>query len=98
MTLRLLRCAFVRMPRRAQRGTMTESETPAFVTSPILISPVEQGERPFRVVQINGVIVGIARDVVDVLQLAHAAGMVHVDLDDPAVVRWVGGGKYRWAP
>ncbi|MER5466430.1 hypothetical protein ABT010_38500 [Streptomyces sp. NPDC002668] len=77
---------------------MTESETPAFVTSPIVISPVEQGERPFRVVQINGVIAGIARDVVDVLQLAHAAGMAHVDLDDPAVVRWVGGGKYRWAP
>ncbi|MFE2426558.1 hypothetical protein ACFXJ5_07360 [Streptomyces sp. NPDC059373] len=76
---------------------MTESETPAFVSSPIVVTPVERGERPFRVVQINGETVGIARDMVDVLRLAHAAGMHHVDLDDPAMVRWVGGGKYKWS-
>jgi hypothetical protein len=77
---------------------MTESETPAFVSSPIVVTPVERGVQPFRVVQIYGETVGIARDMVDVLRLAHAAGMHHVDLDDPAIVRWVGGGKYKWAP
>jgi hypothetical protein len=66
------------------------------VSSPIVVTPVERGERPFRVVQINGETAGIARDMVDVLRLAHAAGMHHVDLDDPAMVRWVGGGKYKW--
>jgi hypothetical protein len=77
---------------------MTESSTPSFVSSHIVVSPVAAGDPPFRVVQVNGVTVGVARDMVDVFRLAHAAGLHHVDLDDPEVVRWVGGGKYKWAP
>ncbi|MCP9943619.1 hypothetical protein LUX12_00495 [Streptomyces somaliensis] len=47
-------------------------------------------------VEIGGEVAGTARDVVDVIRIAHGAGISDVDLDDPAVVRWVGGGKYRW--
>lgn len=75
---------------------MTESGAPAFATSHMVVSPVQAGDPPFRVVQIDGVTVGVAHDMVDVFRLAHAAGLMHVDLDDPEVVRWVGGGKYKW--
>ncbi|MDN3294324.1 hypothetical protein QWM81_09735 [Streptomyces ficellus] len=66
--------------------------------APIVVSGVVPGDPPFRVVQIHGNPVGIARDMLDVVRLAHQAGLTHVDLDDPALVRWVGGGKYRWTP
>ncbi|MEU4095067.1 hypothetical protein [Streptomyces sp. NPDC026673] len=66
--------------------------------APIVVSPVQAGDPPFRIVQIGGEPIGIAHDLLDVVRLAHGAGMEHVDFDDPHAVRWVGGGKYHWSP
>ncbi|MGW7367354.1 hypothetical protein ACWGI8_29000 [Streptomyces sp. NPDC054841] len=66
--------------------------------APVVVLRVIPGDPPFRMVEINGVAAGIARDMLDVIQLAYDAGLKHVDLDDPAHVRWVGGGKYKWVP
>jgi len=66
--------------------------------TPIVVLGVMPGDPPFRLVQINGIAVGIAHDMLDVIKLAHRAGLKHVDLDDPASVRWAGGGKYKWTP
>ncbi|MBT2365895.1 hypothetical protein J7E88_11405 [Streptomyces sp. ISL-10] len=68
------------------------------VGTPIVVTGVIPGDPPFRVVQLYGEPAGIAHDMLDVIQLAHEAGVKPVDLDDPAVVRWVGGGKYHWTP
>ncbi|MEV6783148.1 hypothetical protein [Streptomyces sp. NPDC051098] len=65
---------------------------------PIVVHPVMPGDPPFRSVEINGELAGIARDLVELLDLAYSAGLKHIDLDDPAQVRWVGGGKYKWVP
>ncbi|MCP9985715.1 hypothetical protein LUX01_02390 [Streptomyces sudanensis] len=64
--------------------------------APIVVLGVVPADPPYRVVEIGGGVAGTARDIVDVVRIAHEAGMHHVDLDDPAVVRWVGGGKYHW--
>ncbi|MCQ0025358.1 hypothetical protein M4914_22085 [Streptomyces somaliensis DSM 40738] len=64
--------------------------------APIVVLGVVPADPPYRVVEIGGEVAGTARDVVDVIRIAHGAGISDVDLDDPAVVRWVGGGKYRW--
>ncbi len=77
---------------------MTEINEPLVEAPPIVVWPVTPGEPPFRLVEIRGEAVGRAESIVDVVTLAHDAGLAHVDLDDPAVVRWVGGGKYTWAP
>ncbi|WP_326651759.1 MULTISPECIES: hypothetical protein [unclassified Streptomyces] len=37
-------------------------------------------------------------DMLDVIRLARQAGLNHLDVDDPAFVRWVGGGKHEWVP
>ncbi|MFJ4845326.1 MULTISPECIES: hypothetical protein [unclassified Streptomyces] len=66
--------------------------------TPIVVSLVHEGDPPFRIVQIGGETVGIAHDLLDVVRICHQAGIDHVDLDDPAVVRWVGGAKYHWKP
>ncbi|MGW3241564.1 hypothetical protein [Streptomyces sp. NPDC001070] len=63
----------------------------------IVVSPVQAGDPPFRIVQIGGEPAGIAHDLLDVVRIAHDAGMNHVDFDDPGAVRWVGGGKYHWS-
>jgi hypothetical protein len=73
---------------------MTESGSPSFTSSHIVVSPVAAGDPPFRVIQIDGVTVGVARDMVDVFRLAHAAE----DLHAPETERCDGGGKYKWAP
>ncbi|MFG2191941.1 hypothetical protein [Streptomyces sp. NPDC048639] len=65
--------------------------------APIVVSRVMPGEPPFRIVEINGEMVGTAHDILDVVRLAQRAGSRHIDLDDPAAVRWVGGDKYTWA-
>ncbi|MEV6315690.1 hypothetical protein [Streptomyces sp. NPDC051776] len=70
---------------------MTDARTP------IVVSRVMPGDRPFRIVEINGEMVGTAHDMLDVVRLAQRAGFRNIDLDDPAVVRWVGGGKYTWS-
>ncbi|MDQ1009232.1 hypothetical protein ACWD0A_22090 [Streptomyces sp. NPDC002867] len=64
--------------------------------TPIVVHAVTPADPPFRLVEINGIVAGTARDLLDVVHLAHEAGLPHVDLDDPGVVRWVGGGKYKW--
>ncbi|MBQ0986424.1 hypothetical protein KBZ10_18280 [Streptomyces sp. F63] len=77
---------------------MTEINEPRVEAPPIVVWPVTPGEPPFRLVEIRGEAVGKAESIVDVVAYAHDAGLGHVDLDDPAVVRWVGGGKYTWVP
>ncbi|GAA3367231.1 hypothetical protein GCM10020367_68220 [Streptomyces sannanensis] len=66
--------------------------------TPIVVLGVTPGDRPFRLVQINGITVGAAHDLLDVIKMAHREGLQNIDLDDPAWVRWVGGGKYKWNP
>ncbi|MDT9686047.1 hypothetical protein RND61_28835 [Streptomyces sp. TRM76323] len=66
--------------------------------SPIVVLGVVPADPPYRVVEVRGDVVGTARDIIDVIKIARDLGMTRVDLDDPAVVRWVGGGKYHWVP
>lgn len=82
----------------AHDGDVTE-EAASSARTPIVVWSVRRGggARPFRTVQVHGVPVGLAHDITDVVRLAHEAGVHPVDLDDPAVVRWVGGDKYTWA-
>ena len=77
---------------------MTNDAQEAFHSAPIVVLGVVPGDPPYRLVEINGEVAGPAYNMVDVLRLAHQAGMPHLDLDDPAVVRWVGGGTYKWVP
>lgn len=57
---------------------------------------VQPGDPPFRLVEIDGEVVSAATSMTDVLTTAMAAGIHIHDLDDPGVVRWVGGGKFTW--
>ncbi|MEU0127087.1 MULTISPECIES: hypothetical protein [unclassified Streptomyces] len=75
---------------------MTDSP---YVSNPrITVLPVQPGDPPFRVVEIDGEVIGTATAMTDVLLAAAAAGVPVHDLDDPASVRWVGGGKLSWRP
>ncbi|SDP07060.1 hypothetical protein SAMN04487981_116104 [Streptomyces sp. cf386] len=62
----------------------------------ILVLGVQPGTDPFRIMEIDGVVVGMARAITDVLETAAAFGITVHDLDDPDVVRWVGGDKFTW--
>ncbi|WP_112468417.1 hypothetical protein [Streptomyces triticisoli] len=62
----------------------------------ILVLGVQPGNPPFRVMEIDGEVVGEARTITDVLEAAAAFGIRVHDLDDPDVVRWVGGDKFTW--
>lgn len=64
----------------------------------IMVLGVQPSEVPFRIVEIDAEVVGEARDVTDVLEIAAAFGITVHDLDDPDVVRWVGGDRYTWTP
>ncbi|MDQ0584935.1 hypothetical protein QF030_007113 [Streptomyces rishiriensis] len=64
----------------------------------IMVLGVQPGPAPFRIVEIDSEVVGEARDVTDVLEIAAAYGITVHDLDDPDVVRWVGGDRYTWTP
>ncbi|MER6330741.1 hypothetical protein ABT298_15750 [Streptomyces sp. NPDC001034] len=78
---------------------MTEQAAPHISRPRIVVlgvCPGRQGEAPFRIVEIDGEVIGEARTVTDVLEVAAAHGITIHDLDDPDVVRWVGGGKYHW--
>jgi hypothetical protein len=77
---------------------MTNDAPEGFHPAPIVVLGVVPGDPPYRVVEINGEVAGPAYDMLDVIRLARQAGLTHLDLDDPAVVRWVGGGKYKWVP
>lgn len=77
---------------------MTESGSP-YISSPrITVLGVQPGDPPFRLVEIDGEVVSAATSMTDVLAAASAAGIRVHDLDDPGVVRWVGGGKFHWRP
>jgi hypothetical protein len=75
---------------------MTESASPYISHPRILVLGVQPATLPFRIVQIDGQVVGEARAVTDVLAAAAAFGITVHDLDDPDVVRWVGGDKFTW--
>ena len=77
---------------------MTESASPYIATPRIMVLGVQPGTPPFRIVEIDGEVVGAAKAMVDVLETAAAYGITVHDLDDPDVVRWVGGDKYTWKP
>ena len=64
----------------------------------ITVLPVQPGDPPFRIVEIDGEVIGSATAMTDVLLVAAAAGIPVHDLDDPEAVRWVGGGKLSWKP
>lgn len=77
---------------------MTESASPYISHPRVTVLGVQPGRSPFRIVEIDGEVVGEARTVTDVLQTAAAFGVMVHDLDDPDVVRWVGGDRYTWTP
>ncbi|MER5720263.1 hypothetical protein [Streptomyces sp. NPDC002132] len=77
---------------------MTESASPYISHPRVTVLGVQPGTSPFRIVEIDGEVVGEARTVTDVLQTAAAFGVTVHDLDDPDVVRWVGGDRYTWSP
>lgn len=76
---------------------MAETESPRFQFAPVVILPVQEGEPPFRLVEIHGELAGKAFSIEDVFEYAFEAGLKGSDLDDPAVVRWVGGDQYTWS-
>ncbi len=75
---------------------MTESESPYISHPRIMVHGVQPGTPPFRIVEIDGQVVGAAKAVIDVLEAAAAFGITVHDLDDPDTVRWVGGDKFTW--
>ncbi|MFJ3690773.1 hypothetical protein ACIPWB_23930 [[Kitasatospora] papulosa] len=74
------------------------TENPQASARRITVLPVQPGDPPFRVVEIDGEVIGSATAMTDVLIAAATAGIPVHDLDDPAAVRWVGGGKLSWKP
>ncbi|CAM5729689.1 hypothetical protein SFUMM280S_10170 [Streptomyces fumanus] len=54
---------------------MTEIASPYIARPRILVLGVQPGTPPFRIVEIDGQVVGEARDVTDVLQAAAAFGI-----------------------
>jgi hypothetical protein len=75
---------------------MTEQSAP-YISSPrIMVLRVQPGTPPFRIVEIDGEVIGEAKSVIDVLEAAAAFGITVHDMDDPDVVRWVGGDKFTW--
>ncbi|GAA0910158.1 hypothetical protein [Streptomyces thermoalcalitolerans] len=62
----------------------------------IMVLGVQPGNPPFRIVEIDGEVVGEAKSITDVLETAAAFGISIHDLDDPDVIRWVGGDKFTW--
>ncbi|MDC0765460.1 hypothetical protein [Streptomyces sp. HD] len=62
----------------------------------IMVLGVQPGTPPFRIMEIDGVVVGTTRTITEVLETAAAFGIMVHDLDDPDVIRWVGGDKFTW--
>ncbi|MEU5538167.1 hypothetical protein [Streptomyces sp. NPDC020362] len=78
---------------------MTEQSVPHISHPRVLVlglCPGKPGEPPFRIMEIDGQVVGSATSITDVLEAAASHGITIHDLDDPEVVRFVGGGKYTW--
>lgn len=64
----------------------------------VVVHPVvsENVERPFRRVDMLGTQVGKAFTAADVVEFMRRAGLENVDVDDPEIVRWEGGGSDVW--
>ncbi|WP_405865418.1 MULTISPECIES: hypothetical protein [unclassified Streptomyces] len=77
---------------------MTEIDSPRVSRPRIIVLGVHPTTPPFRIVEIDGEVVGEAKSITDVLEAAAAFGITIHDLDDPDVVRWVGGDKFTWRP
>jgi len=77
---------------------MTEIASPHISHPRIMVLGVQPGTPPFRIMEIDGQMVCEARAITDVLETAAAYGITVHDLDDPEVVRWVGGDKLTWKP
>ncbi|MGW3116558.1 hypothetical protein ACWDBW_05270 [Streptomyces sp. NPDC001107] len=75
---------------------MTEQAAPYISNPRIMVLRVQPGTPPFRIVEIDGEVIGEAKSVTDVLEAAAAFGITVHDMDDPDVVRWVGGDKFTW--
>lgn len=78
---------------------MTEIASPHISQPRILVlgvMPGKPGSPPFRIMEIDGEMVGEAHAITDVLETAADFGITVHDLDDPDVVRWVGGDKFTW--
>ncbi|MFJ9817621.1 hypothetical protein ACIRU3_20590 [Streptomyces sp. NPDC101151] len=78
---------------------MTEQAVP-YISHPRImvlgVCPGKPGEPPFRIMEIDGQVVGRARTAMDVLEAAASHGIAVHDMDDPDLIRWVGGDKYTW--
>ncbi|ANP51150.1 hypothetical protein J2Z21_003121 [Streptomyces griseochromogenes] len=78
---------------------MTEQSAP-YISHPRVmvlgLCPGKPGEPPFRILEIDGQVVGSATSITDVLEAAASHGITIHDLDDPDMVRFVGGDKYTW--
>jgi len=77
---------------------MTESASPYISHPRIMVLGVQPGKPPFRIVEIDGEMVAEARSLAEVLEVAADAGVPIHDVDDPDVVRWVGGDSLTWNP
>ncbi|WP_428936140.1 hypothetical protein [Streptomyces sp. ACT015] len=77
---------------------MTEIASPHLSRPRIMVLGVQPGRPPFRIVEIDGEVVGEATTLTDVLRAAAVRGITIHDLDNPEVVRWVGGDKFTWQP
>jgi FtsP/CotA-like multicopper oxidase with cupredoxin domain len=75
---------------------MTEVASPRVSHPRIVVLGVQPSTPPFRVVEIDGEVVGEATNVADVVIAAAEYGILVEDLDDPDLVRWVGGDKFTW--
>lgn len=78
---------------------MTEQSAPYIAHPRVLVlglCPGKPGEPPFRIMEIDGQVVGSATSITDVLEAAAYHGITIHDLDDLDVVRFVGGDKYTW--
>ncbi|KUM99841.1 hypothetical protein AQI95_37070 [Streptomyces yokosukanensis] len=78
---------------------MTEQAVPHISHPRVLVLGVckgKPGEPPFRIMEIDGQVIGAAKNVTDVLETAASFGITIHDMDDPDLVRWVGGDKYTW--
>ncbi|MFM9443019.1 hypothetical protein [Streptomyces acidiscabies] len=77
---------------------MTEIASPYISHPRVMVLGVQPGTPPFRIMEIDGRVVGSAHAVTEVLDTAALYGITIHDLDDPDAIRWVGGDRYTWRP
>jgi hypothetical protein len=61
--------------------------------APVLVHPLMEG---MRLVKIHGRSAGKARSLEDLKKFLDQAGLRDVDVDNPAIVEWHGGGSGVW--